>query len=194
MSVQEQGNRNRKRDQEKDSKSDLQEQEERLSKLVEKCKKLEKEKFLLVEKCRELQIDAARASEQYKKNIKVDTDKAIGTLIKQLLPTFDNLNRARYYKQITGVLESIVSSFEDTFKKQGLIVFGKVGDKFDPNFYEAVSFKEKKEKDEDDKKDENVESTEKTGSNIQVCSEILEHGYIYRGILLRSAKVVVEIK
>jgi molecular chaperone GrpE len=161
------------------------EHEQEVDTLKEQIKKLEKEKTLLIERYRETQIELINADNKHKAKLSEDTDKAVSEIIKCLLPTFDNINRARSYDQITGVLATIVSSFENTFKEFGLVDFGEEGDEFNPHIHEAISTK---------KSDDKEATADDSHKKSQICCEIVEKGFFYKDILLRSAKVIVELK
>ncbi len=62
-------------------------------------------------------------------------------VVKELLPVFDNLERAVDYaanEESKSGLEMILSSFVQTLGKLGVEQFGVVGDEFDANIHSAV--------------------------------------------------------
>ena len=102
------------------------------------------------------------------------------SLIKELLPVVDNLEKAISHSQDENSLEALREGVEltlkglrDTLAKVGLEEVATKGEGFDPNFHHAVSELE----------DENVEPG--------VVIEELQKGYRLRERLIRPALVVV---
>jgi molecular chaperone GrpE len=61
------------------------------------------------------------------------------TLINALLPTLDDLDRARAHGDLeSGPLRGVADKIVDTLTAQGLSAFGAEGDAFDPALHEAV--------------------------------------------------------
>lgn len=66
---------------------------------------------------------------------------AYSDALKEILPIFDNLERAALYTEpdkLTEGLELIFKSAKEMLTKLGVEEFGAVGDKFDPNIHNAV--------------------------------------------------------
>lgn len=66
---------------------------------------------------------------------------AYSDALKEILPIFDNLERAALYTEpdkLTEGLELIFKSAKEMLSKLGVEDFGAVGDKFDPNIHNAV--------------------------------------------------------
>jgi molecular chaperone GrpE len=67
-------------------------------------------------------------------------DNAKASVVSQLLPVLDDLERARQHGDLeTGPLKSVADKLAGVFTTIGLATFGAVGDKFDPAVHEAVS-------------------------------------------------------
>lgn len=67
-------------------------------------------------------------------------DNAKASVVSQLLPVLDDLERARQHGDLeTGPLKSVADKLAGVFTNIGLSTFGSVGDKFDPAVHEAVS-------------------------------------------------------
>ena len=105
------------------------------------------------------------------------TDTAKGNVINELLPVFDNFERAldtetkdAVYKQ--GV-EMIFKQFGDALKKLGVESMELVGKEFDPNIATAVS---------------TVDDPE-LGENV--VAQVLQNGYTIGGKVIRHAMVIV---
>lgn len=66
---------------------------------------------------------------------------AYSDALKEILPIFDNLERAALYTEpdkLTEGLELIFKSAKEMLSKLGVEEFGAVGEKFDPNIHNAV--------------------------------------------------------
>ncbi len=105
------------------------------------------------------------------------------TLIKELLPVLDNLELAlkhsestEDYKGIHDGVKLILSEFIKVLEKAGIKSVEAIGQKFDPNFHEAL-FQEEHEEMEPD----------------TVVSE-LQRGYLLNDRLLRASRVGVSKK
>jgi molecular chaperone GrpE len=101
-------------------------------------------------------------------------------LVKALLPTFDNLERASVHtesaadlKSLTDGLQMVQRQFKDALASMGIERFGEVGVAFDPAEYEAV---------------QNLETTEIPAGAV---ARVLAPGYRWKGRLMRPALVVV---
>jgi molecular chaperone GrpE len=105
-------------------------------------------------------------------------------LIKKLLAVIDNLEQAMVHsvgedEALACVAEGVQLTFRglmDVLSKEGLVQIKAVGERFDPNFHEAVSEVE----------DDSVEA----GTVVHE----LQRGYLLNGRLIRPAKVVVSRK
>ena len=93
-------------------------------------------------------------------------------LINELLPVLDGLSLAVAHGD-KGV-EQIHSMLLKTLKNYGLEEINPMGEKFDPNFHEAVGTIKTEAKDDDHK-----------------ILEVLQEGYILNGRVLRPAKVKI---
>jgi molecular chaperone GrpE len=101
-------------------------------------------------------------------------------ILKELLPSLDNLERALEQGRETNNIASLLEGVEMTWKglltsleKIGLCPIVSLGKSFDPNFHEAVATE-----------------VDAGGSDNQVLKEF-QKGYLYKDRLLRAAKVVV---
>lgn len=98
-------------------------------------------------------------------------------LIKHLLPILDNIDRAAIADHdsadyIKGI-EMIIKQFESLVSNIGIEEIAKVGDRFDPNFHEAVMHVE----------------DESLGENV--IADILQKGYKIGDTVIRAAMVKV---
>lgn len=95
----------------------------------------------------ELTADLQRVSAEYANyRRRTDREKQTGaenakaSVVSQLLPVLDDLERARQHGDLeTGPLRAVADKLAGVFTNIGLSTFGAIGDKFDPAIHEAVS-------------------------------------------------------
>ncbi|MFJ9409229.1 nucleotide exchange factor GrpE [Streptomyces sp. NPDC101393] len=63
---------------------------------------------------------------------------AAANLLTELLPTLDDIGRAREHGELVGGFKSVAESMETVVAKIGLQQFGKEGEPFDPTIHEAL--------------------------------------------------------
>ncbi|MEW2412499.1 nucleotide exchange factor GrpE [Streptomyces sp. NPDC046866] len=63
---------------------------------------------------------------------------AVANLLTELLPTLDDIGRARDHGELVGGFKSVAESLETAAAKMGLQQFGKEGEPFDPTIHEAL--------------------------------------------------------
>jgi molecular chaperone GrpE len=63
---------------------------------------------------------------------------AVANLLTELLPTLDDIGRAREHGELVGGFKSVAESLETVAAKMGLQQFGKEGEPFDPTVHEAL--------------------------------------------------------
>lgn len=63
---------------------------------------------------------------------------AVASLLTELLPTLDDIGRARDHGELVGGFKSVAESLESAAAKMGLQQFGKEGEPFDPTIHEAL--------------------------------------------------------
>lgn len=141
---------------------------------------LEEEKNALQDKLLRLAADF----ENYKKRMIRDRETlfkyAEEGLLKELLPSIDNLERALAHQSAGGEENALREGIDLTLKallaataKFGLTAILSVGQPFDPNLHEALAMEES------------------TDFPPQTVLREFEKGYHYKDRLLRAAKVVV---
>ena len=142
---------------------------------------------LLEEENRECQDKLMRLAaefENYKKRMARDRETSLKyaeeSILKEFLPSIDNLERALEQEQGTSNISTMIEGVELTLKgllatvnKFGIEPIDCVGKPFDPNFHEALVMEENKE------------------IPAQHIIREFEKGYQYKERLLRAAKVVV---
>ncbi len=148
--------------------------------LIEKVKEVQG----LAEKNFDLYIRSQAEIENIKKRAQKEKAEmakyANESLIKQLLPVADNLEKAIAHSREGNPVDSLREGVELTLKglmdalnKTGLKEVKAMGEPFDPNFHEAVS--------------EQEDSSVKTGTVIQE----LQKGYLLNERLIRPSMVVI---
>lgn len=63
---------------------------------------------------------------------------AAANLLGELLPTLDDVGRAREHGELVGGFKSVAEALETVVAKMGLQQFGKEGEPFDPTIHEAL--------------------------------------------------------
>ncbi|MBT2507533.1 nucleotide exchange factor GrpE [Streptomyces sp. ISL-98] len=98
---------------------------------------------------------------------------AVANLLTELLPTLDDIGRAREHGELLGGFKSVAESLETVAAKMGLQQFGKEGEPFDPTIHEALMHSYAPD----------VEET--------TCVAILQPGYRIGERTIRPARVAV---
>ena len=132
-------------------------------------------------------LRTAADAENFKKRLQREKEEQIRyaneTLMRELLPVIDNLERALEHSQTAANQEGLheglnmtLKVFMDTLSKFGCTALDTIGKTFDPNFHEAVS----------QEKSSQVEPS-------TVVKE-LQKGYMLKERLLRPAMVIVSMQ
>ncbi|MGI6279720.1 MAG: nucleotide exchange factor GrpE [Acutalibacteraceae bacterium] len=130
----------------------------------------------------ELLLRTAAEYDNYRKRTERErasiAEYAKASVIKQLLPILDSIDRASLHKDKGGEeyikgIELIVKQFESLAEKLEIVDVAKVGDKFDPNFHEAVMHIE----------------DESLGENV--IAEVMQRGFKIGDTIIRPAIVKV---
>ncbi|WP_330331308.1 nucleotide exchange factor GrpE [Streptomyces sp. NBC_00536] len=98
---------------------------------------------------------------------------AVASLLTELLPTLDDIGRAREHGELLGGFKSVAESLETAAAKMGLQQFGKEGEPFDPTIHEALMHSYAPDVTED------------------TCVAILQPGYRIGERTIRPARVAV---
>lgn len=99
-----------------------------------------------LEKQKELLLRTAAEFDNFKRRTEKERlevyERASAATLKNLLPVFDNVDRASAAEagsdEYNKGIELIVKQLSDLSEKLGLVPIGTVGEVFDPNFHEAV--------------------------------------------------------
>ncbi len=140
-----------------------------------------------LQECRDKVLRLAAELDNFKKRMEREKAEhikfALEAFAKELLPFLDNLERAvesaRESRDIDGLIDGLdltLSGYLKTLERFGLKAFAAEGQRFDPNFHEALSVEESAEVDEN-----------------TVIKQLLK-GYTLHDRVLRPALVVVSKK
>lgn len=128
----------------------------------------------------ELTADLQRLSAEYanyRKRVERDRDVsrelAIASVLTDLLPLLDDIDRAREHGELEGAFRAVGESLEGIATRVGLEKYGASGEPFDPMQHEALT------------NESNPEITEPT------VMTVMQPGYRYAGRILRPARVSV---
>lgn len=103
----------------------------------------------------------------------VSAEMAVATVLNELLPVLDDVQRARQHDELNGAFKTVGERLEAVTGKLGLERFGEAGDVFDPEQHEALTH------------------SEGEGHAEPVCTQIYEPGYRFKGRVVRPARVAV---
>ncbi|MFJ2739461.1 nucleotide exchange factor GrpE [Streptomyces sp. NPDC087440] len=102
---------------------------------------LDQAKMALSERTADLQRLQAEY-QNYRRRVERDRitvkEIAAANLVTELLPTLDDIGRAREHGELVGGFKSVAESLETVAAKMGLQQFGKEGEPFDPTIHEAL--------------------------------------------------------
>lgn len=86
-----------------------------------------------------LTAEYANYRRRVERDRKATIDNAKATIVSELLPVLDDLDRARAHGDLdNGPLKSVADKLVTALQKQGLEEFGSEGEPFDPTLHEAV--------------------------------------------------------
>jgi len=113
----------------------------------------------------------------YRRRVDRDRDlvreQAVAGVLGELLAVLDDVGRAREHDELSGAFRSVGEALEAAVARVGLVVFGAVGEPFDPTIHEALTHT----------LDESLEQA--------TCVAVYQPGYTYAGRVLRPARVGV---
>ena len=129
-------------------------------------------------------LRTAADAENFKKRLQREKEEqtryANETLMRELLPVIDNLERALQHSETAPSWEGLVEGlsmtlkgFIDTLGRFGCTALDAIGKTFNPNFHEAVS------------------QEESSGAEPNTVLKELQKGYVLKDRLLRPAMVIV---
>ena len=113
----------------------------------------------------------------YRKRVDRDRESArdltVGSVLTELLPVLDDVERARQHGELEGAFKSVGESLEAVCLRLGLETFGAPDEPFDPMIHEALS------------------SEQRDGLEGPVVVTVYQPGYRHAGRVLRPARVAV---
>ena len=135
---------------------------------------------LAAELTAELTADLQRITAEYANYRKrVDRDRdlikdlAIATVLEQLLPLLDDIDRAKEHQELTGGFAAVADNLTKVVERFNLVPTGAVGDEFNPTEHEALQV---------------IESENFTVPSV---ATVLRKGYRRGEKLIRPAQVIV---
>ena len=128
---------------------------------------------VLTEDLQRLQADYSNYRKRVDRDRAVAYELAVASVLNELLPILDDLDRARTHGELEGGFKSVADQIENAVTKIGLVKFGEAGTLFDPQIHEALM---------------HLTSSE---VNEVTATEILQKGYKYKERVLRPARVTV---
>jgi molecular chaperone GrpE len=115
--------------------------------------------------------------DNYRRRVERDrvavVEQAAGSVIAQLVPLLDDVERARQHGELDGAFKAVAETLEATLTKLGLERFGDKGDEFDPTRHEAVMH------------------SYSDDVTTATCVDVMRPGYLFADRLLRPAMVAV---
>ena len=78
----------------------------------------------------------------YKRRVDRDRDvarlKGVESVVTDMLPVVDAIEAAKQHEELDGGFALVVEAIQKVFAKHGLVVYGEVGEEFDPHRHEAL--------------------------------------------------------
>jgi molecular chaperone GrpE len=120
-----------------------------------------------------LQAEYANYRKRVERDRAVATEIAIASVLNELLPLLDGLDRAAEHEELTGGFKAIADQLASITSRIGLEKFGEAGTQFDPQIHDALMHE--------------------TSADVLVptASKILQSGYKFKERILRPASVAV---
>lgn len=126
----------------------------------------------LLDRLARLQADFENFRRRSREDLAASAGRGKEALLKALLPSLDNLDRALSHTEDAG-LKAVARGLRDALAAQGILVLDPLGEAFDAKLHEAVA--------------QEAREGAKPGSVVAV----LEKGYALEGRVVRPARVVV---
>src|SRR5579875_615226 len=120
-----------------------------------------------------VQAEYANYRKRVDRDRTVVRDLALASVLSELLPVLDSIDRAREHGELSGGVKSVAESLEAATAKLGLARYGEKGEPFDPRVHEALTHMYSPDVSE------------------VTCAEILQPGYKVGERILRPARVAV---
>ena len=120
-----------------------------------------------------LQAEYANYRKRVERDRAVASEVATASVLKELLATLDDIERAASHGELTGGFKAVADQLASITNRFGLEKYGVEGEAFDPQIHEALMHE--------------------TSADIAVATatKILQPGYKYKERILRPARVAV---
>ncbi|MEI7550091.1 MAG: nucleotide exchange factor GrpE [Actinomycetes bacterium] len=128
---------------------------------------------VLTDDLQRLQAEYSNYRKRVERDRELARDMAVAAVLHEMLPTLDDLERAREHGELEGGFKAVADQLEKLTAKLGLEKYGSVGEAFDPTVHEALI---------------HATSNEVTEA---IASAILQPGYRFKDRILRPARVAV---
>ena len=152
---------------------------ETIEELMKKIENLEKEKNEYFESLKRAKSDVLRMQREFEEKFQTMQDLANSELIYHLLSVLDSFDLAfQKNEKIDQGFYLIYSQLKDILEKYGLEEINVENKKFNPNFHEALQAVK-------------CEKENCSGDDEGLIVEVLSKGYLYKGRLLRPARVKI---
>ncbi|GIW67211.1 MAG: protein GrpE [Candidatus Parcubacteria bacterium] len=152
---------------------------ETIQELMKKIENLEKEKNEYFESLKRAKGDVLKIQREFEEKFEAMKEIANFDLIYHLLSVLDSFELAfQKQKEIDQGFYLIYSQLKDILEKYGLEEIETENKKFDPNFHEAIISKK-------------CEKENCQGDDEGLIVETLSKGYLYKGRVLRPARVKI---
>ena len=146
----------------------------KLAKMREELKSCRQEKQEYMDGWQRAKADYVNLLKRIENDAKASEQKGRVKAVETLLPAFDALERAKEHGEVPEGFLAIAKQLETAFAALGLEETGKVGEKFNPAYHEAME-------------QDNVETAEED----DIITAVLEKGWRVGDIVIRPAKVRV---
>jgi len=152
---------------------------ETIEELMKKIENLEKEKNEYLESLKRAKSDVLKMQREFEEKSQVIQEIANSELIYHLLSVLDSFELAFQKKEnLDQGFYLIYSQLKDILEKFGLEEIEAENKKFDPKLHEALGTKK-------------CEKENCSGDDEGLIFEVLSKGYLYKGRLLRAARVKI---
>ncbi|MFA6408557.1 MAG: nucleotide exchange factor GrpE [Candidatus Paceibacterota bacterium] len=146
----------------------------KVAKLKDELEACRKEKQEYMDGWQRSKADYVNALKRFADDTKTAELRGKIKAVETLLPAFDALERAQEHGEIPEGFLAIARQLESAFAGLGLEEIGKVGDKFDPAFHEALG-----------------QDTTDSAETDDTITAVLEKGWLVGDTVIRPAKVRV---
>lgn len=127
----------------------------------------------LTDDLRRVHAEYANYRKRVERDREVARDVTIGSVLAELLPIIDDIERAREHGELDGAFKTVGEALEATCAKLGLETFGTADEPFDPEIHEALT------------------SETRDGLAGPIVASVYQRGYRHAGRVLRPARVAV---